>query len=80
VNINWKKELFRTWVVITTFWALAAGGFWSVVIYDDLTSAGELLLIVLIIFLPPLALFIIGIFILWALSGFEQKIMPNNHI
>ena len=27
MNINWKKGLFRTWVVITTFWVLAAGGY-----------------------------------------------------
>ena len=69
-----RRDLFRLWVVISSIWVVMTGGTWIWAFMDPHTSAFDLLWIGgIVIFVPPLALLLAGLLVVWALSGFGRK-------
>ena len=84
--INWTKGLFRTWIVGSLAWIGLVGytayvdcGWYKPgggqVCFTDLIPIG-LDSRLLWLALPPLAIFIIGLGVLWCHRGFRSSIGP----
>jgi len=68
--MNWKRGLFRAWLVLSVLWC--AFGFWlaSDCIVDDTCSAGRLGAIAFVLSVPA-AVFLLGLALLWVGRGFR---------
>ena len=72
-SINWRRGLFRVWVLVSAAWVMA----WAIylvlyAIQEGLRTAGDFLVIPVMLFGPPLALLLFGIAAGWAFRGFKM--------
>ena len=75
--LNWRRGFFRIWILISTAWIMG----WIIylityAIRDGMKSPGDILVIPVILFGPPVALFIIGVATAWAFRGFVLDDKP----
>ena len=69
--INWRRGLFRLWVLLSGSWMLGWGVYlaiWS--IRFGAQSPGDLFAIPVLLLGPPLALLVFGHATAWAMRGF----------
>jgi hypothetical protein len=72
LQINWRRGLFRVWLLLSAAWMMA----WAIylvmsAIRDGMQTAGDLLVIPVMLFGPPLALLAFGVAAGWAFRGFK---------
>jgi hypothetical protein len=69
--INWRRGLFRVWVLLSAAWVMS----WLIYLIVDMLRNGfqgsDLLIVPILLFGPPLALLIFGMAAGWAFRGFR---------
>jgi hypothetical protein len=70
--VNWRRGLYRIWLLISAAWILA----WTIAlilngIEGNLKTAGDFLEIPVLLLGPPIAVFILAIAAAWAFRGFK---------
>jgi hypothetical protein len=70
--INWRRGLFRVWLLLSAAWAMA----WIIylIMYalrEGIRSLGDVLVIPVVLIGPPVALLLFGIAAGWAFRGFR---------
>lgn len=72
--INWRRGLFRVWVLISVAWLMGWIIFLIMVgLQGGLQTAGDFLEIPVLLFGPPIALLLLGIAAGWAFRGFKVE-------
>lgn len=72
LNVNWRRGLFRVWALVSAAWVMA----WAIylimyAIRVGLKTAGDFLVIPVMLFGPPVALLAFGVAAGWAFRGFK---------
>lgn len=72
VLINWRRGLFRVWVLMSVAWLMG----WIIYlimhgIQGGIQTTGDMLEIPVLLFGPPVALLLFGIAAAWAFRGFK---------
>lgn len=69
--VNWRRGLFRVWVLVSTAWVMS----WLIYLIVDIIRSGfrasDMLVVPILLFGPPLALLIFGMAAGWAFRGFK---------
>ena len=70
-QVNWRRGLFRVWLLLSAAWIMG----WTVYIIvngikDGFQSFGDLFAIPVLLIGPPVALFLFGVVARWAFRGF----------
>jgi hypothetical protein len=72
--INWRRGLFRVWVLMSVAWLMGWTIFLIMVgIQGGIQTTGDLLEIPVLLFGPPVALLLFGIAAGWAFRGFKVE-------
>jgi hypothetical protein len=70
--LNWRRGLFRLWLLASGGWIMG----WAIyLIMEGLQGGmtnGHLLSIPILLFGPPVALFLFGLATIWAMRGFTE--------
>jgi hypothetical protein len=70
--INWRRGLFRVWVLVSVAWLMGWIIFLIMVgIQGGLRTTGDFLEIPVLLFGPPIALLLVGVAAGWAFRGFR---------
>jgi hypothetical protein len=80
--INWRRGLFRMWVLLSTAWIMG----WTIqlimsVLQNGVQTTGDVLVMPVLLLGPPLALLLFGIGAGWTLRGFkvdDNQSAPNE--
>jgi hypothetical protein len=77
--INWRRGLFRSWVLASVGWIMS----WLIYFAMDgfqggISSHGDMAAIPVVLFAPPVALWLFGMAAAWAVRGFEQDRTTNE--
>jgi hypothetical protein len=72
VLINWRRGLYRVWVVMSIAWLMG----WTIFlimhgIQGNIRTTGDMLEIPVLLFGPPVALLLFGLAAGWAMRGFK---------
>ncbi len=72
--INWRRGLFRVWVLVSVAWVLG----WAIYMVIDAIREGpkntrDLLVIPVVLIGPPMALLVFGFAAGWAFRGFRSE-------
>jgi hypothetical protein len=75
--VNWRRGMLRVWVLTSVAWIMA----WAIYLMIEglkggLQATGELLVIPVVLFGPPVALLLFGIATGWAFRGFKVDDKP----
>jgi hypothetical protein len=75
--VNWRRGLFRVWVLLSTAWLMG----WSLYLIifglqGGIRTLGQVLSVPVLLFGPPVALLLFGIATRWALHGFRTDAGP----
>jgi hypothetical protein len=75
--LNWRRGFFRLWILFSASWIMG----WIIylmafAIREGMRSPGDLLAIPVLLFGPPVALFIFGLAAAWAFRGFSIESTP----
>jgi hypothetical protein len=75
--INWRRGLFRVWLLLSAAWLMG----WSIFlimhgIQGGLQTTGDFLEIPVLLFGPPIALLLFGVAAGWAFRGFKVENGP----
>lgn len=74
-KINWRRGLFRVWLLVSSGWVMS----WSIYLImgalREGMQAGDLLVMPILLFGPPVALLIFAVGVGWAFRGF----MADDH-
>ena len=70
-QINWRRGLFRLWVLISVAWMMGWVIFFAIELAAGQSTSRDLLALPVVLFGPPIALLVIGIATRWAFQGFE---------
>jgi hypothetical protein len=78
--VNWRRGLYRIWLLVSAAWILA----WTIAlilngIEGNLKTAGDFLEIPVLLFGPPIAVFILAIAAAWAFRGFRVDDTPSGN-
>ena len=69
--INWRRGLFRVWLLISAGWVMS----WAIYLIMDAVRIGytltDFLVLPVLLFGPPVALLIFGVTAGWAFRGFR---------
>jgi len=71
--INWRRGLFRIWLLVSAAWIMG----WAIysilsAMSDGFKTVGDLLSIPVVFFGPPIALLLFGLAAAWAFRGFKM--------
>lgn len=72
--VNWKRGLFRVWLLISAGWIMG----WTIYlmlqgVQGSLSTRGDFIEVPILLFAPPIALWLFGLAAAWALRGFEVE-------
>jgi len=70
--LNWRRGFFRIWLLMSAAWIMA----WSIyllmfAIQVGMKQTGDVLVIPVVLFGPPVALLLFGLAAGWAFRGFK---------
>ena len=78
LTINWRRGLFRVWVLASSSWVMA----WAIYLIMYAIREGQrtvdLLVIPVLLIGPPLALLVFGFGVGWAFRGFRADPEPSE--
>jgi hypothetical protein len=71
-EMNWKRGLFRIWILISAGWIMG----WTIYlllegVQGSLSSKGDFVDVPILLFAPPIALWLFGLAAAWAIRGFD---------
>ena len=71
--LNWRRGLFRVWLLVSVGWTLG----WTIYLILEgvqgrISTQADLIVAAILLFAPPVALWIFGLATAWALQGFES--------
>lgn len=71
--INWRRGLFRVWVLLSTAWLMG----WTIYLLmyglrGGFKTTGDWVVIPVLLFGPPVALLVFGLAARWAFRGFNM--------
>jgi hypothetical protein len=71
--LNWRRGLFRVWLLLSVGWIMG----WTIYLMMDgiqggFSTRGDWIAIPILLFAPPVALWIFGSAAVWALRGFTD--------
>jgi len=75
-QLNWRRGLYRLWVLASVAWILGWGVYLSIYTIQYGETTNDILKIPVILIGAPAALFAFGHATLWALRGFA----PDEHL
>jgi predicted membrane-bound dolichyl-phosphate-mannose-protein mannosyltransferase len=70
--INWRRGLFRLWVLVSSAWIMGWLIFFAIEYIGGNWTARDFLAVPVVLFGPPAAILITGIATRWAFRGFES--------
>lgn len=76
--VNWRRGLFRVWLLISAAWMM--GWIIYLVMYGirgGFRTTGDFLELPVLLFGPPIALFLFGVAAGWAFRGFKAENGPS---
>ena len=70
--LNWRRGLFRVWLLLSVGWIMG----WTIYLMMDgiqggFNTRGDWISVPIVLFAPPVALWIFGSAAAWALRGFN---------
>lgn len=70
--LNWRRGLFRVWILMSVGWIMG----WTIYIILEgvqggMSTIGDFVVVPILLFAPPIALWLFGQAAGWALRGFE---------
>ena len=73
-SVNWKRGLFRVWMLLSAGWIMG----WTIYLmlegaHGSLNSRGDLIEVPILLFAPPIALWLFGLAAAWAIRGFDTE-------
>jgi hypothetical protein len=72
VQVNWRRGLFRVWLLLSAAWIMGYGVFLILnAMRGGFQSSGDLLSGLVLLIGPPIALLLFGLMAGWALRGFR---------
>jgi len=76
--INWRRGMFRVWALVTAAWIMS----WSIYLIVNALQVGfkasDVLVVLVLLFGPPVALLIFGLATGWAFRGFRVERRPED--
>ncbi len=71
--LNWRRGMFRLWLLFSAAWMMS----WIIYlamygIRSGFKAAGDVIVIPVLLFGPPIALFLFGLAAGWAFRGFKS--------
>jgi hypothetical protein len=78
--LNWRRGLFRIWLLVSAAWILA----WTIQftlngIQGEFKTAGDILAVPVLLFGPPIVVFILAVAAGWAFRGFNVDDSPAGN-
>jgi len=70
--LDWRRGLFRLWLVISAAWVMGWLIFFAIEIIAGQSTNRDLLAIPVVLLGPPVALLLFGLATRWAFRGFES--------
>lgn len=72
--LNWRRGMFRVWLLVSAGWIMG----WTIYlilagVHGELSTRGDLVEVPILLFAPPIALWLFGLATGWALRGFEAE-------
>ena len=76
--LNLRRGLFRVWLLVSAGWIVG----WTIYLIMDgiqggLSTNGDLIVVPILLFAPPIALWLFGLAVGWALHGFEADLSSD---
>jgi len=73
-TVNWKRGLFRVWMLMSAGWIMG----WTIYLMLEgaqgrFNSRGDLIEVPILLFAPPIALWLFGLASAWAVRGFDNE-------
>jgi hypothetical protein len=77
--INWRRGLYRVWLLVCAAWLMG----WSIylILYGlrlGFRGTGDIIVIPILLFGPPIALLLFGMAAGWAFRGFNVEDRPGT--
>jgi hypothetical protein len=71
--LNWRRGLFRFWVLVSAGWIMG----WLIYFVMDglqggISSHADIATVPIVLFAPPIALWVFGLAAAWAVRGFDS--------
>jgi hypothetical protein len=76
VPINWRRGMFRLWILASSAWAMGWLIFFTVEVLAAEISLSQLIAAPVILIGPPIALLLFGVAARWAFLGFYTDDSP----
>jgi hypothetical protein len=72
--VNWRRGLFRIWILISAGWIMG----WTIYlmlegVQGSLNTTRDFIEVPILLFAPPIALWLFGFAAAWAIRGFESE-------
>jgi hypothetical protein len=69
---NWRRGLYRVWLLVSVGWIMG----WTIYlilegVQGGISTRADFIVVPILLFAPPIALWIFGLAAGWALRGFE---------
>ena len=73
-TLNWRRGLFRVWILLSVGWIMG----WTIYlmlegVQGSLSTRGDFIEVPILLFAPPIALWLFGFAAAWAIRGFESE-------
>jgi len=73
-DVNWKRGLLRIWMLISVGWIMG----WTIYlvlegVQGSLRTTGDFIEVPILLFAPPIALWLFGVAAAWAVRGFDPE-------
>lgn len=73
-EMNWKRGLFRIWILVSVGWIMG----WTIYlllegVQGSLSTRGDFIEVPILLFAPPIALWLFGLAAAWAIRGFDPS-------
>ena len=71
VPINWRRGIFRLWVLVSAAWIMGWVIYFAIELIRGESTIGQLVVAPVVLLAPPVALLLFGIATRWAFQGFQ---------
>ncbi len=71
IPINWRRGIFRLWILASAAWIMGTLIYFAIELIGGEMAVGQLVVVPVFLFGPPVALLLFGIAARWAFRGFQ---------